>query len=521
VTQGAILAGMELRRQLRSPVFWIVAVISLLMVVGSSVIDALRIEATSGVAGGAELIVRVHLVWTLFYLFTAAALVGEATTRDQLSGFAPIVRATPVPRGTYLLGRLAGASAAVLLCFLTVPLGLLAARLLPAAHPAWAAPAAPAVHAVALLALAIPNLLLASALFAALATATRSMSGCLIGAVALLTLYGLGSADGSPPFFEPFGFAAAASFLAGDAMPLVVNRVVWAVVALLLVGLAVWLDRRSPSGRKPGAARRLEEVAQIPSAPSRPPAAPDYGRGALLAQFALRTRHHVRETVRSPVFNILLVLGLASCAANLWSGVQTGASVPTLLATLIRAFVLVPVVVVLFFAGEIHWSDRAHGIDGIIGSLPTPRAVFLLAEITALATILLLLAVATGAALPLLLLASGRPPEIASVLELYVLPKTYDWLLLGVLAFFLQTLSPNKLAGWGYFVLFLIANMALDQAGLDNPFLHYGRYPGAPLPPSLSGDPSAAGIRSLWAVAALLLLALALARAGRSRIASR
>jgi hypothetical protein len=519
VTQGAILAGMELRRQLRSPVFWIVAVISLLMVVGSSVIDALRIEATSGVAGGAELIVRVHLVWTLFYLFTAAALVGEATTRDQLSGFAPIVRATPVPRGTYLLGRLAGASAAVLLCFLTVPLGLLAARLLPAAHPAWAAPAAPAVHAVALLALAIPNLLLASALFAALATATRSMSGCLIGAVALLTLYGLGSADGSPPFFEPFGFAAAASFLQATPCRCREPGGLGSGGASAR-GPGSLAGSPSPSG-EPGAARRLEEWPQIPSAPSRPPAAPDYGRGALLRSFRPAHAPPRQETVRSPVSTSSWCSG-SRVAPQPLVRVQTGASVPTLLATLIPRVRAGARRRRALLRGRIHWSDRAHGIDGIIGSLPTPRAVFLLAEITALATILLAARRGDGSRTSAPPARIGPAPGNRLRARALRASQAYDWLLLGVLAFFLQTLSPNKLAGLGY------SSPVPDREHGARPgrlgqfrSSHYGRYPASATAPSLSGDPSAAGIRSLWAVGRAAPAALALARASRSRIASR
>jgi hypothetical protein len=81
-----------------------------------------------------------------------------------------------------------------------------------------------------------------------------------------------------------------------------------------------------------------------------------------------------------------------------------------------------------------------------------------------------------------------------------------------MLAWFLQVLSPSKFAGWGYFVLFLIGTLALDQAGMTNPAFHYGRYPGAPLPPSLIGDDRAASYRAAWGVIALLMLAVALKR---------
>jgi hypothetical protein len=511
------LGARELRQQLRGPVIRIVAFVSLLMVVGAAAIDALRIEAVSNLGSGPQLIIRVHLVWTLFYMFTAAAFVGEAVTRDLQTGFAPLTRATPVSRSAYLLGRFAGATAAVLLCFLTVPIGLFAARLLPTANPDWVAPVLPSIYALALFALAVPNLLLVSALFSALATATRSTNGCLIGAVALLSLYGLRSDEGGvASLLEPFGFVAVQALQAGHAGPLIANRALWLTVALLLLLVALWLDGRTPEGDA-----RPKAVSPSNSAPMRAPALTPVqqhdGVGAVLVQLLTRTRHHVSETAATPTFRVLLLLGLASCIAGLWPAIQAQAPVQELLATLIRSFSLVPVVFVLFFAGELHWSDRTHLIDPIVDATPVPRTVLLLAEVLTLAAILLVLALATGLSVPALLLAAGRAPDFGTVLADYVLPKTYDWLLLGVLAWFLQTLSPTKFAGWGYFVLFLIGTLALNQAGVTDPAFHYSRYPGAPLPPSLTGQAEAATYRAVWGVLALLMLVLTLTRRAKYR----
>jgi ABC-type Na+ efflux pump permease subunit len=47
------LAWLELRQQLRSHVFWIVFAVSLLMVLGAAAIDALRLDAASGLGSGA------------------------------------------------------------------------------------------------------------------------------------------------------------------------------------------------------------------------------------------------------------------------------------------------------------------------------------------------------------------------------------------------------------------------------------------------------------------------------------
>jgi hypothetical protein len=230
-----------------------------------------------------------------------------------------------------------------------------------------------------------------------------------------------------------------------------------------------------------------------------------------------RTRHHVAETMSAPTFRVLLLLGLASSLASLWPAVKVQAPVPELIAILIRSFTLVPVIVVLFFAGELHWSDRTHRIDGIVNAAPVTRAVLLGAEVLTLATILLVLAVVTGLSVPILMLIGDQKPTLGPVLSLFVLPKTYDWLLLGVLAWFLQTLSPSRFVGWGYFVLFLICTLALDQAGLTNSAFHYGRYPGAPLPPPVTGDVGAAFYQAARGILAALMLTIALIRPAKSR----
>jgi hypothetical protein len=317
---------------------------------------------------------------------------------------------------------------------------------------------------------------------------------------------------------EPFGFVAVQALQAGEAGPLIANRALWLTVALFLLLVALWLDGRTPQsdarskvvGPSTSASVRTRTSAVIP-------VQQHDNVGAVLVQLLARTRHHVSETMAAPTFRVLLLLGLAGCLAGLWPTIQAQAPMQELLATLIRSFSLVPVVVVLFFAGELHWSDGTHRIDPIVNATPVRRTVLLAAEVLSLALILLVLALVTGLAVPALLLAAGRAPEFGMVLADYVLPKTYDWLLLGVLAWFLQTLSPSKFAGWGYFVLFLIGTLALNQAGVTDPAFHYSRYPGDPLPPSITGQAGATTYRAVWGLFALLMLVLALTRRAKYR----
>jgi ABC-type transport system involved in multi-copper enzyme maturation permease subunit len=507
------LAEFELRQHLRSHVFWIVVTISALMVAGALWIPELRV----GVGGdrsvsGAALVVRTHLLWSLFYMFTAAAFAGDAVLRDQLSGFEPIIRATPAPRRLYLIGRFAGAYAATAICFLSVPAALLLAtvdRLV-----AWS-DLPRAAFVTGLLVLALPNLFISAAIFFVLATALRSMLGTLVGAVALLSLYGLGVQTGGGSgwaLLEPFGFAASAE---GDPNLLLRNRLLW----LLLSGGGLALLASVPPRRSRQQAAATPTSGE-PAGRSSPLhlASPSFGIVTSLTQFAHRTRLELRQILGSPSFAILLIMGLGNAAATIWrlhAGVAPP-DPPSTVRALIDAFDLVPVVVAVFFAGELFWSERDHRVFELVGASPAPTSVLLLPKLVALGFALLGLALASGgAAIAVPRLTGGSGPSLPQLFGWYIVPKSLDWLLLGILAVFLQAVSPNKLAGWGWAVLFLILSLGLDQASFRDPIYHYGRYPGYPLPAALSDADQASMHLAYWGALALLLLVLSDAMSSR------
>ena len=506
------IAGYELRQQLRGRVFLIVFAVSATMVLGAGAIDALRVgyDDLSGAAG----VVRVHLVWTLFYLFTAAAFVADAVLRDEQSGMAPLVRASPVAPAAYLFGRFAGGFGAVAICFLSVPAALAIGSAMP-----WAgAGGSAAAYLFAFFALALPNLFATSAFFFGLATATRSMTGCLLGAAALLTLYGLGEGGGVPGLWEPFGFVAVRE---GG---LVANRVLWVAVGCGFVAFGLAGVRRG-RGVRPGSATPAKAGAwkrraatldgRLPS-----PLGPGLRRGGgevdrdvhpVIAQLLVRFRLELRQVVLSPAFAILLLLGLVNAGATLWPLAREGADTRALLVALVEAFRLVPVVVAVFFAGELFWLERESGMDRIVGATPVSGAVLFLPKLAALVAVLFGLALATGAAA----WALGADP--GATMAWYALPKWLDWAMLGVLALWLQSLSANKLAGWGYMVFFLIGSLALNRLGWTDPLYRYGGYPGAPLPPGLSGAEGAGAYRIGWGLVALAMIGFACRRAGLRR----
>jgi hypothetical protein len=233
------------------------------------------------------------------------------------------------------------------------------------------------------------------------------------------------------------------------------------------------------------------------------------------AQLASRAAHELRQLLLAPPFAILLLLGLASAVARLWAPAEAGSPTGALIARLIESFQLVPATVSLFFSGELFWAEREKGIAPIVAATPAPSAVLFLPKLFALAVVLLGLALVTaltGAALQAL---AGHAPDFAAWATHYVLPKWRDWLIFACLAMALQSIAPNKLAGWGFIVLYLIATLAWLQAEFDPRFL-VGGYPGAPLP----GHPDAAPWLWGWSLAALAFVVLGCIAAGRGKVRS-
>ena len=520
----ARLAWLKLRQQVGGHVFWIVFAVSVLMVGGAMAIDELRVGLPGeGARTGAAAIVRTHLIWSLFFLFTAAALVGEAVLRDRTSGFAELVGATAVDPRSYALGRYAGAAGALLLCFLSVPAAIVAGGVVMGMGAGQGES-----YAFASLVLALPNLLLASALFFALALATRSMAGCLMGAAEVLTIYGLadGSGGAGAGLAEPFGFAAvrhatlrwSATRLDANAPPLtgvlLANRVGWIGVAAALVGLGTWLSGRGErrSGRL--LARPAEPAGRVGPQELAPPRLPT-SRSTwrkVVAQVAWQTRFESGRVLQTPALAVLLILGLANAAA----AASRASGTPATIEALVRSFQLVPVVVVLFYAGELFWAEREHKVAPIMSATPVHHAVPILAKVLALVMVLFLLAVASAGAGAVSELVMGGSPVPAAYLAWYVLPQAFDWALLAALALFLQSLASNKLAGWGYMVFYLIGSITLNKLGWQDPHYRYGSYPGAPLPSALSGAHGVGWYRLGWGMAAAMMVVLTCRRPRRS-----
>ncbi len=540
----ASVAGFELRYQLKNPVFWVAGLLFFLLTFGSVASDTIQLGSSANVhVNSPSAIATTHLIFSIFFMFVSTAFVANVVVRDDDTGYGPILQATRLRKFDYLYGRFLGAFVAVALCFLFIPLAMIVGSAMPWVDAEKVGPLRLDAYAYTYGVLVLPTLFLVSAGFFALATATRSMMATYVGVVAFMIVYLVAIALAAKPQFrtamayaEPFGTAAFGNAtrywtaterntqLVPLAGPLLWNRLIWSGLGLVALAAAYPLFRFEAPASK---VKRREAERQgtlqatylgVPAGPRSGPVSKDAAprRAAVLAQILARTRLDMGQVFRSPAFFVLLALGLFNSGAGLWFTTTDGIygdnifPVTRILIQVLRgSFTFIPLVVSIYYAGELVWRERDRNTDALVDATPTPDWVFAAPKIVAIIGVLFaMLAVSILAAMAVQVIRGFPQFEFGKYIGWYLLPETVNAALVAVLAVFLQTLSPHKFIGWGLMVVFIISTIVLPKLGFEHNLYIYGGSPDVPL--SDMNDQGMAGLARTWFLTYWSLVALGL-----------
>jgi aminopeptidase N len=505
------IAGFELRYQLRSPVFWICAGLLFLFTFGATTIDQIRIGSGGNVHKNAPFaIAQISLIMSLFYMFVSTAFVSNVVVRDDETGFGPILRATRLTKFDYLGGRFVGAFIAAALGFIAVPLGILIGSFMPWLDPETVGPNRLADYAYVYFLLCLPTVFLTSAIFFAAATVTRSMMWTYVCVVGLLIVYTVATASlGRKPEFEvplaygePFGFAAFGHVvkywtaternaqLPPFGGPLLANRLIWTLVGFGFLGLAHSLFRFGVKGAKLRKHQKLQKLADKTPAPataSGPLPKPIFNGATARAQLYARTKFEMGQVFKSPAYFVLLTLGLFNAIGGLLFtrelyGTEIYPVTRITIQTLAGSFSIVPIIVAIYYAGELVWRERDRKTHEIVDATAVPDWAFVFPKTLAISLVLIsTIAISCVAGILVQTFKGYTNYEIGKYLVWYILPQAINWTLIAVLAVFLQAISPHKFVGWGLMVIYLIAQITLNNLGFQNNLYHYSGGPGVPL----------------------------------------
>jgi ABC-2 type transport system permease protein len=497
----------EWRYQVKTPAFWVGSVIFFLLTFASVTIDDVQIGSRGNVfVNSPYAILQTLAVMSLFAIFVIVAMVANVVIRDDETGFAPILRSTSVTKPSYLFGRFLGANLAALCVLAMMPLAILLGSLMPWLDPEKVGPFRPGHYLYALFAFSLPTMLIVSAGYFALATATRSMMWTYVGAVATLVLYIVMRGLLSEPRFDtvaalsdPFGLAALEvatkywtaaernTLLPPLSGPLLANRLIWAGAALVLFAVAYRrfrFEQRSARARRAAPAELDVLAAPAPTGPLPAPRADATTRWAQLWRL---TRFDVAFVIRSPAFFVLLGIGVFNSVGALWFAGQFygSGSYPVtrlMVERLAGSFTLMPIIIAVFYAGELVWRDRDRRTHEIVDATAAPDWAHLVPKIVAVTMVLgatTLVAVATGVAVQLI---KGHTQlELGGYLLWFVRPTLIVAVQLAILSVIVQVIVPQKVLGWAVMLAYVVASVALVSAGFEHHLYSYGDTSPVPL----------------------------------------
>jgi ABC-2 type transport system permease protein len=539
------IAAFEWRYQVKSPTFWVGCLIFFLLAFGAAASDNVQIGSLGNVHKNAPYaIVQTLALLGVFSVFVTVAMVANVVVRDDETNFAPIIRSTSVGKAGYLGGRFVGACAAALVVMAMVPLGIWFGTLMPWQDVEKIGPFMPGDYLYGLFAFELPTLLITAALFFAIATVTRSMLWSNVSAVVLLILFFVarGATRNDPTWervaalLDPFG-ASALSYatkywtasernttLPGLTGVLLVNRVLWTALAGVVFVVAYRLFRFEMRFEKPagGAAQaaapakavklsRAQKTARqhhtelaalgehnpagvremlaaatrktAPVLPDIPPAT----RATARAQLWELAKVDMAFVFGSPAYFVLIAIGLLLSASNLWFGgeILGSPSWPVtrlMVEALNNGFSLLPIILAIFYAGELVWRDRDRRMHEIVDATAAPDWTHLVPKVVAIVAMLVSsMVVAMLAAIAFQALNGFFRFEIVAYLGWFVWPVSVAAVLLAVLAVFVQVLVPHKYIGWAVMLVYIVISIMLGNIGFEHNLYNYSGTPPVPL----------------------------------------
>jgi len=540
------IAAFEWRYQVKSPVFWVGSMIFFLLAFLSVASDNVQFGNLGNAHRNAPFVIQQTLVWLgVFAIFITVAMVSNVVVRDDDTNFAPIIRSTAVTKASYLGGRFVGACAAAFAVLAMVPLGLWIGSLAPWVDVEKLGPTHFGDYVFGLFAFGLPTLLITAALCFAIATATRSTLWSNVCAVGLLVLFFVTrGATRNDPLWEhvaavldPFGLcpllydtrywttAERDTYLPTVSGVILTNRLLWATLAGVVFALAYRGFRfetrfEAPSEEavesdqpanpvklsraQKAAIRHQDELAALgennpagvremlaaenrrtsPVLPDIPPAT----RATARLQLWELAKVDMAFVFRSPAYYVLIAIGLLLASVNVvFGGEIFGSPSYPVTRVMVEAllngnFALLPLILAIFYAGELVWRDRDRRMHEIIDATAAPDWTHVVPKVIAIAAVLISSAlIGVLAAIAFQALNGFFRFDIVAYLAWYVWPTAVGAVLLAVLALFVQVLVPHKVIGWAVMLVYIVVSIVMGSHGFEHNLYTYDGTPPVPL----------------------------------------
>ncbi len=453
----------------------------------------------------AQLMARLSFIGSLF----AVVIVGQAVVRDFENRTHDAFFTLGLSKWQYLGGRFFGSVSAIMLTCAALVIGAILGCL---AHSnAQYGPFEAMSFLIPVALIMLPNMLFTASLFFAVATLTRRIMPAYLCAIGLILLYvivtislALLAPERIRVLADPFAIVAIDSLtqfwtlsdINQRQLPvlgsLLANRVIWLSVTVL-IGIYTYRRFSFVSQLESNAKTYSKLTVLTPATDDEKSlqhltalngVATSYSFAAALQQLAHLVKREASTILCHPIFIILTGLSLFDVLTNFIS--QTSSDGANLLPLTINYLKHISMAwgymlwMTIFFAASLVWKQRDARIHPLFDTLPVPQWVKTAGVLLTLMTIQLAVVIAMWVAGMLCqwLMFSHTQFELALYFKtLFGLMLPSYWFI-GVMAVFIQILSPGKNSGIALSLLFFIANTVLfDIYGWPQPLLNYGTLP--------------------------------------------
>jgi ABC-2 type transport system permease protein len=502
------IAAFESKYHLKGFLFYIVLAVYFLLSFAAVTSDQVTLGGAVGNVNrnAPYVIMQLLLVMSIFGVFTTTAFVANAVHRDFELGTDALFFSSPIKKFQFLAGRFIGSFTVAVMVYLGVLLAVMVGSLMPWIDKARLGPFEPWPYVYSLFVMIVPNLLLAGAIFFAVAALTRSLMATYASAVAFLVAYAVAGTmlenienEALAGLLDPFGFGA---FSLGtrywtifqkntQVLPLegiyLWNRVLWVGVALLILAFAFWRFElttgvRTSKRKKRIAAENAEPMDRISLA--LPRVSQKFGGISAWKQYFASIRLESLLIFKGIPFLIMLVLGVL----NIWGNSSSlndrfGTAVYPTTSSMVEVIAgasLFTMLIVAFYAGDIVWRERNLRMNEVVDAMTLPTWAQWLAKFSAVMVV--------GAATLVTGIVTGMVIQTAKRYYNYELDVYAKGVLvelggtiffIAALSFILQVLFNQKYVAFLGVLVWFILNPAMRAMGYEHRLYRYAATPPA------------------------------------------
>lgn len=496
----------EWRFFIKQPSFIVTCLIFFLFPFLSVAIENVSIGSASNINFNSPYaIAQTMVIFGIFSLFLVVNFIGNTAIRNELNNMSELLYTKPINTFKYQVGRFIGSFLVILFVSAMVPLGLILGSFSPLLDADRLGAFNLYYYLVPYVIFSVPTLFALSTIIFAAALRFRSMLAVYLFALGLFILYALAEVIFSSPqqsellaIFDPFGvysfFETTQYWTPNERNSLVVsfsdlilgNRVLWIVIGLcvlLSLGRIFSPLRLNHAKMKQFASIKRDSIPTLRELTNN---RIDYAfqDNDFLQQFMARMKFEYSQVVSSPAFIVLLLFAAFLIVSNFVLasgdyGVSNWPITQYMVSQISNGVRLSLIIVITYYTAEVIWRERTVGMSDIIDSTPVPNFIFWLSKFCAVNFVIISVLI-TGliAALINQTLSGYTHYDLSQYIVSLMYFEALPYILLTVLAFFIQALSPTKYVGMLIFVgYFLVSNFVLTQMGFEHNMFFYGVSP--------------------------------------------